>query len=157
MIKLPSTIKSYSAVYSKDSAFIQLPDDATEEQAKEHARKWKVARETGEYGGLLLEGGGAPSVFTMRPLTAAAFSYLTSLAQGGSAPIEISSLAFRFSVQSVTHFSDAEIKQINHPQLGLIASLSFFDKAGAPAKLAVSITDELGGFVLEKASVISPS
>lgn len=67
---LPSLIKTYDEYYSGDPAFVQLSPNASEEELKQYIARRKVARETGDWSGLLAPGGGKPTKFKLRPLTA---------------------------------------------------------------------------------------
>lgn len=161
MIKIPSTFKEYSAIYSRDPALAQSPiapdgKDATpdavakyEAAVKERAHKMRVARETGDYSSLRVEGAGEPTLFQMRQLTADAYAYI--IGHGGS-DIDTNVLAFRYALRSVVNWPGAEVTLADHPQLGQIASLSFFDKLGVPPQLAVAIAIELGDLALWKAN-----
>lgn len=163
MFKLPSIVKEYSAVYSGDPSLVQAPTrpegkaatDETIEQfekaLKEHEHRLNVARETGDYSALLIEGAGEPTLFQMRQLTADAFAYLIGQVYPREGNIATNALAFRFALRSVSNLGEAKVKIVEHDKLGPIASLSFFDKAGMPAELAMSIATELGDLVLDKA------
>jgi hypothetical protein len=155
MIRAPSVQKQYGAVFSGDPAFVQLPEDATDEQKAAHEQKWKVARETGDYSALRIEGAGDPTVFTMKPLSTDAFAALYALgaAEGAAAA---NMMAFRVSLQSVDNFGKVDIKRIQHKKFGPIATTEFFDKAGLPAGLSVKIALEIGDIVLSKAWELSP-
>lgn len=155
MIKLPSNVKPIAAYFTRDSAFNQLADNATEDEQKEHARKWKVARETGDYHQLLIEGQ-RPTEFTLRALTADQFGTLVDMIRSGVGNNEVSLLAFRIALLSVANFGDAEVKFTQHPKFGKIATLEFLDKSGLPAGLALAIASELGGLVIDRASQLSP-
>lgn len=161
MIKFPSLIKEYSAIYSKDPSLLQAPtppaDNATAEAlaayeaaAKEHEHKLKVARETGDYAALLVEGAGPPTLFMMRQLTADAYTRI--LYRGGTA-IENTVLAFRYALRSVANWPGADVALVEHPELGQIASLSFFDKLGVPGAASAAIAIELGDLAIVRAGV----
>lgn len=162
MIKLPSLIREYSAIYSRDPSLVQAPvapegKDATPEAiaaysavATEYAHKLKVARETGDYSALRLDGAGEPTLFQMRQLSADAYSRI--LYRDGSA-IENTVLAFRYALRSVANWPGAEVTLEQHPELGQIASLSFFDKLGVPAAMSAAIAIELGDLAILKANI----
>jgi len=151
MFKLPSIVKEYSAVYSGDPSLVQLADNASDKERKEYAHKLKVARETGDYSALLIEGASEPTLFQMRQLTADAFAYLIGQVYPREGVIATNALAFQFALRSVENLGDAKVNLVDHDKLGQIASLSFFDRVGMPAELAMSIATELGDLVLDKA------
>jgi hypothetical protein len=155
MIRPPSNAKQFDAFYSKDPAFVQLADDASEDDGKEHAQKWRTARQTGDYSALLIEGQ-QPTKFTLRPLSVDAFASIIDMKRSGTGDNEVAILAFRVALKSVSNFGKAEIKFGPHKKFGLIASTDFLDKAGLPAGLALNIAAEIGGVALEKAMDISP-
>jgi hypothetical protein len=123
VIRPPSLQKPQDDYYSGDPAFIQLPADASDEQRKEHAHKWKVARETGNYSALLIEGQQATK-FTMQPIKRTdwrAFKDRVTLPPGSPKAIGINeawALAFRMSVVAVTVGADIEIKRYPHREWG---------------------------------------
>lgn len=156
MIRPPSNQRNYDAVFSGDSCFVQLPDNATEEQFIEHARKWEVARETGDYSALRVEGAGEPTVFKMRPLNLESFAAIVDMAKAGAGHNETAVLAFRVALQDVSNLGKVEIKRIQHKKFGQIATTEFLDKAGLPAGLSLQIAAELGGYAIQKASTLSP-
>lgn len=145
--RLPSNSKPYDLVWSGDAAFVQLATDATPEQRKAHIHAWKVARETGDYSALAVEGAAPPTIFTMRQLTHDQTAALIDLSrQLGVA--EVNSLAFFAALEAATDF---EVKRnVLHSRLGLIASSSLFADQGVPPAMSVNITLELGEIVFEK-------
>lgn len=118
MIRPPSLQKPQDEYYSGDPAFIQLPDDASDEQRKEHAHKWKVARETGNYAALLVEGQQATK-FTMQPIKRNDWRvFVDRMVLPADSPRHVgraqaSALLFRMSVVSISG-ADIEIKR--YPQ-----------------------------------------
>lgn len=153
MIRPPSNATTYTAVWSKDPAFVQLDDKASDEDKKEHAAKWKRARETGDYGPLLVEGGGQPTQFQMRPLKADHFAALADMStEGNSASMVL--LAFRVALNGLVNFPE-QLTTVNHPRFGKIASIECFDKAGVPAGVTNQIARELGTLAFEKAQELN--
>lgn len=65
MIRLGSLQKDYDFYVSSDPAFIRLPKDASEEDRKAYAAKWKAARETGDYSPLLVTPDAQPTKFVL--------------------------------------------------------------------------------------------
>jgi hypothetical protein len=155
VIKPPSNQRIYDAVFSGDAAFEQLPDDATDEQQQEHARKWEVARETNDYSALRVEGAGEPTIFKMRQLGIDAFATIVDMAKSGSGHNETAVLAFRIALQDISNMGKVEIKRIQHKKFGPIATTEFFDKAGLPAGLSLQIATELGSLAIQRAQGLS--
>jgi hypothetical protein len=156
MIRPPSLSKPYEDHFSKDPAFVQLADDATEDEVREHVRKWRTARETGDFSALRVSGGGEPTVFTLRPLGLEAFAALVDMTRSGSGHNEVAVLAFRIALRGVSNFGKADIKFVHHKRFGQIATTEFLDKSGLPAGVTLAIATELGGAAIERASQLSP-
>jgi hypothetical protein len=150
----PSNQKPFDIVWSKDSAFIQLADDATEDERKAHDARWETARETGNYDALKVEGADAPTIFTVKPLTHAQMAVIFDMSRSAGVA-EVNTLAFCCGLQSVVNLGDVEIKRAHHNKLGNIALTDFFEKAGVPAGMALSITLELGEYLIKKSSGLS--
>jgi hypothetical protein len=144
-------------VWSGDAAFVQLPENATPEQSAAHDKKWEVARETGDYSSLAVEGAGPPTVFTFSQLTHDQTATLLDMSRSRSHGVTvINSLAFHAALQSVSNLGDVEIKRDEfHPRLGLIVSSGFFAKADVPPAVSVPIVLELGEIVFEKMASLS--
>lgn len=151
MIKFPSNVKEYVAYWSADSAFIQLADDASEDAQKEHEHKWKVARETGDYSSLRVEGSDEPTAFTLRPLSADALNIIAAAVEKGLPARGGYVLAFQWALKDIA-MKGIEIAFTDHPQLGRISALTMFDKLGVPAGFALRIASELGQIAFSKAT-----
>lgn len=158
MIRPPSLQKPQDEFYSGDPAFAQLPKDATKEQIAEHDHKWKVARETGRYEALLLEGQQATK-FTMRPVNRTTWrAFVDRMVQPVDSnrrigPITAPSLLFRLSIESVSGL-DLEIKRYPHREWDgwdmatqeVVETLDSIDPR---------IVTELGDLVLSRMSDVS--
>jgi hypothetical protein len=118
VIRLPSLQKPQDEFYSGDPAFIQLPDDVSESDRAEHARKWKVARESGNYSALIVEGQQATK-FTMQPVNRTVWrAFVDRVLQPADStrrigPITTPSLLFRLAICSVSGI-DVQIKRRPH-------------------------------------------
>lgn len=153
--RLPSVAKPYDAVWSLDPAFEQLPDGADDATRTEHAHRWKVARETGDYSKLLVAGA-SPTKFVMRQLPPEHFPVLVDMMRSGSGNAEVASLSFRLALQSISNWDGVELKHEIHAKFGLIASLGFLAEAGLTAGQSMGLTTELGGVAFEKAMALRP-
>src|SRR5690349_19872189 len=110
MIRPPSAVRHYDAFFSGDPAFVQLADNATDEQRVEHARLWEVARETGNLGELLIPGS-KPTKFVMRPLPGSLMRKITDRYMSdrmGAA--EVNALALRCALVSIENLGDIQVK-----------------------------------------------
>jgi hypothetical protein len=154
MIRPPSNQRVYTAVFSRDPVFVQLPDEPSDEQLAELRQKWTNARETGDYTALLVEPSGEPTLFDMKQLTTD--QYVAIMDVYRSSPQEAAVLAFRTALTDIRNFIKVDIKRVNHKKLGMIATTEFFDKANVPPGLAHQIVVELGSLVISKAHGISP-
>jgi hypothetical protein len=118
VIRLPSLQRAVDCYYSGDPAFIQLADDASESDRAEHARKWKVARETGNYSALIVEGQQATK-FAMQPVNRTVWRAFVDRVLYPTesprriGPITTPSLVFRLSVCSVSGL-DVHVKRRAH-------------------------------------------
>lgn len=127
MIRLPSVQKHYDMFVSVDPAFVQLErgdlDDAAWAKAQEeHADKLRVARETGDWSGLLA-GTGEPTKFTLRPIPGTMFRTLVDWLHGAKiGPAMFASLLVRASLVSVTNLGDHKVTPVTFDGLGKIAS-----------------------------------
>lgn len=153
MIRPPSNVAKYNAFWSCDPAFIQIPDDASAEEKKEHAEKWERARKTGDYTELLIEGE-QPTTFVMKPLKADHYAALVDIAASGE-PSAMVLMAFRVALDSLANFPEPVAKE-NHRRFGSIATTACFDKAGVPGGVTNQIAQELGGLALKKAQQLDP-
>ena len=150
--RLPSVQRTYDLCWSGDSAFVQLPDDADADAIKAHADKWRVARETGDYSALEVEGASPPTIFTFRQLNHDQTATLLDMSRSRQHGVAVvNSLAFMTAIDKVSNLGDAKIERnVLHSQLGLIASSDFFAAAGVPPAVSVPIVLELGEIVFER-------
>lgn len=151
MIRPPSNVTKYKAVWSQDPAFIQLPADASADDRKAHAEKWERARKTGDYSELLIEGE-QPTEFVMKPIKADHYAALADMS-GESATMLL--LAFRVALDSIVNFPEP-ITTENVKRFGAIAKIDCFDKAGIPGGVTNQIANELGWLALKKAQQLDP-
>ncbi len=105
MIKAPSIQAVQSLIYSGDPA-LKLPEDDAEK-----ARLINLARETGDWSGLIGEGQ-TPTTFDIKPMTGTAREWLYRwIANEKPTELEIAALALRLSLRKVTNLGDFKVKQ----------------------------------------------
>lgn len=154
MIRPPSLQRTYDDFFSGDEA---LRRGATPEEKTEIARLIKVARETGDWRPLAVEGK-QPTKFTFKPLSGDVYRTMVDMLTAreiGAA--KMPQIAFRAAFSAVSNLGidlDADqSKKVNHPKLGELASTQLTDLLDG---CDVSIVTELGGEVLRRAQEVSP-
>lgn len=119
MLRLPSLQKEFAFVYSGDDALVQPPEDAAARADYDH--KLTVARETGDYSALLLEGR-QPSQFILRPIPGDALRRLFDGA-GKLGNNTLASMSFRLAIVRVVDLAGVEVKHEVDKNLGRIATV----------------------------------
>lgn len=153
MIGTPSLLKPYDEYYSGDPAFAQAPPLASREQLAEHEHRVKVARETGDWSPLAVEGV-QPTKFTMKPLRGQQYRRIVDdLLASRIGRGEANSLAFRCAVLEIVNFGAFEMKFVETEKWGKIASV---DVSNAIDAIDLRIVTELGEEALRRAQDISP-
>ena len=154
MIKPPSVQKTYDAFYSGDSAIVSLPDEASDEQRADLAKRIERALQTGQWADVVVPGE-QPTRFTMRPLGGEIAGELYAMLRDARSQREqyvVWSLAFRLSIIDVKGLTDAgEVDFVVHPSFGRIATTAFLDRAGLKGDLGAAIITELGLLAFKKA------
>ena len=154
MIKPPSNQKPYEVFYTGDSAIISLPEEASDEQRKELARRIKRALQTGEWSDVIIPGE-QPTRFSMKPLSGELAGELYAMLRDARSERErylVWSLAFRLALVDVKNLPDAgEIDFVTHHQFGRIATTAFLDRAGLKGDVGAAIIQELGVHVFTRA------
>lgn len=154
MIRLPSLQRAWDEYYSGDPAFVQLAEDATDEQKAEHANKWRVLRETGDLSGLLKPGETATK-FVCRPIdgeTWRAFNdrlYLPADSDKRIGFLLAPAITFRLALHGVSGLDlPAPLKRETDREYGwemarpeIVALLDGFDKR---------IVSEIGGVIYDR-------
>lgn len=149
--RLPSNQHHRDAFWSRDPAFMQLPDEATDEQKAAHARKWKLARQTGNYGELLITGA-TPTKFVMQPIPGHVVRRIIDrVIAGRVGGLEQASLAFRAALVTIENFGDVAIKP-TESDYGTIADVAITNLLDGCAPGCVN---ELGNDALERALGLS--
>jgi hypothetical protein len=155
-LRPPSLQRDYDEYYSGDPAFVQPPDDATKEQLEAHADRIRVARETGDWRPLLIDGQN-PTTFVMKPLDGHIYRAIMDKIQSGeiglaSAP----AFFFRAAIRKIVNLdgpTDTTFKFVNVAGVGSIAPVDIADKLDAIDK---SIVVELGDRIFSRAQAPAP-
>jgi hypothetical protein len=143
MIRPPSNQTSYDEFWSGDPAFVQPADP----------EKFKRARETGDWAGVLLEGS-QPTKFVMQPLRGSQHRWIADqVAAGAIGAAQAHQLAFRCALQEVANFGDVAVKRTMHDKLGQIATSEIPDLLDA---ITTAIVSEIGDRVFARAQGLSP-
>jgi hypothetical protein len=163
----PSRQKNTRDFYSGDVAILPVPQepaagapqaeiDAYVAKKEERERMIKIARETGEWGPILV-GEKQPKGFTFRPLPASAMPVLLDMQNAGVGGFEVTSTAFRIALVAIDNFpKGVEMRTVGSKKFDRLADVSFFDKAGVPAALASLVMLELGNRCMERAMSLDP-
>ena len=151
MIRPPSLQNQRDDYWSGDPAFVQLPPNATDEQREEHARKWRIARETGNYGDLLIQDA-KPTKFVFQPMPGDVYRRLVDRVQAGRmGMLELHALAFRVAVVDVANLGDVKVRPME-TELGTMATAEITNVLDACAPGCVN---ELGAEVIQRAIGLS--
>jgi hypothetical protein len=154
-LRPPSHQKHYDAFYSGDSAFEQPAAEATDAQKEAHARRVKIARETGNWAALLVPQGN-PTKFVMRPIPGTLFRTLVDRFQAGKyGVLSLQQMLFRAALIEVVNLGDAHepLTLVTVEGLGPIAPVEIADKLDS---IDPGIVRELGDDVFRRATVVAP-
>lgn len=167
IVRPPSLQRERTEFYSGDPAFIQLPafapakanDPAPEELAAygklrdEHARRWELARETGDYATLLIAGQ-EPTAFTMRPIRGEVHRKLVDdYNTDALKPLAFAQFAFRIALYDVPGLEVKVKRNVRHVAYGEMADVDVADYFDSFDKFIVT---ELGQLAIQRASTIAP-
>ena len=153
MIRQPSLIREYETFYSGDPAIAQMPPNATAEEAKEHENRIRVARETGDWTSIVIDGQ-QPTRFRMKLLRGSQYRWLADqLNARHLGLLQAAALAFRASCRAVVNFGDLEPKFVQHAALGQVLAA---EHAEALDDIDKGIVDELGAEALRRAQDVPP-
>ena len=159
-LRPPSLQRQRDDFYSGDPAFLQPPrrgdfsdDKLYDDAASEHARKVKLARETGNWGDLLLAGE-TPTTFVMQPIDSEVFRTLVDDLQaadiGNALAIQIS---FRAALVDIKNFGSFTMRFEMHERYGKLAHR---DIANAFDGSDPRVITELGHAAFERARSVPP-
>ncbi len=158
MIRPPSVQSTYDEFWPGDPAFVQLADDATDAQRKEHAKRIEVARDTGDWSGLRVEGGSEPTKFVMRQVDRVAWRTLQDRMQMDESSSrfiganEGTSLLFRMALESIENLGDFKVTRGIEDGIQLAArkAVTYLDQ------ISPAIVIDLGNAVFRRLVAPSP-
>lgn len=153
-IRAVSNQKNYDEYWSGDPAFVQLAEDADEEQIKAHVAKIEHARRTSDWSALAVEGS-SPTKFVMRPLRRTQLDWLID--QYGRLDTKkigdniLANLIFRCTLVEVVNCDGfPAFKHENEPYLGKMIPESIL------ACLPRDLVTELAGVAFKRARDLDP-
>jgi hypothetical protein len=141
-IRPPSTQRTYDEYWSGDPAFEQAPEGATKKQLAAHAKRVETARETGNWTGLLVEGG-SPTKFVMAPVDR---NIWREIVDRGQLPASserrigdhvLAGLLFRLALERIEN-ADIEVTRTRDPKWGWVMA----------QPEVVTILDEYSGLIV---------
>ena len=112
---------------------------------EEHQRKWRVARETGNYAELLVDGE-HPTAFKMRPIPSEVLRKMQDLHDAKTlGENEAALIAFRAALVDIVNAGDLKVTRVKDPAFGQLVSLELINALDAFDR---NIVTELGGVAL---------
>jgi hypothetical protein len=107
-LRVPSLHKNYETHFSGDPALYQLPKNASQEEADAYSDRIRVARETGNWSSLIVEGR-VPTTFVMRVIPQKILFTLRDAARAGEFGEEMfAAWLFRAAVRSISNFDEGQ-------------------------------------------------
>ena len=153
LIAPPSLSKPYTEFYSRDPALLQLPENADEKTETLYAERRARARETGDWGELLVAGA-TPTAFSFVALKGDHYRTLMSMFESDQIGTpQLFQLTFRCALVKIENAGDLRVTPEQHPRLGTIAASSVTDALDA---IDVKIVNELGSLILNRARGLAP-
>lgn len=157
-LRPPSAAKPYDTYYSGDPGLVQVPDGASEAVQTEYLRKLRIARQTNEWGALLVADGDKPTTFSFQIITGDVrrklFDRMPKDDDGNAiSNAEWWTLVFRCSIVEISNFGDLEVKFEKHPAFGKIATV---DIANALDDESPAIVNELARYAWERSNTRDP-
>jgi hypothetical protein len=148
MIVLPQSLQGrYSWVWPRDPALARPPASADEKTRKDFEHKLEVARDTGKYQDVLLEGH-QPTLFVVEPLPGAVWrKIIDMMTMDRIGNMEASSIIVRVCLKSVEN--PAIPVDVEAGPYGAWAKQSVIDTLDA---IHPAIVSELGGHLSNRAS-----
>lgn len=157
-VRKPSYQHEFDLFFSGDDAIAQLPGDASKEAQEEHARKLRVARETGDWSPILVAGKQVTR-FKCRPIAGTRFRrYLDRVLAGAIGESESRGLLLRMALADVVNLPGTDGSPFNVDRVaseyGEIASTAIVDYLDSrdPA-----IVNELGLALFERQTDLGKS
>lgn len=153
-LRPPSNIRPYDDFFSGDPAIVQSPPDATKEQIADRAHRIQVARETGAWNEVVVDGR-EPTRFVMQPLRGNFYrTLMDEISAGRVGAGKASQIAFRAAVKGVVNLGDREVgDRVETDKFGSLAPVEFTDYLDS---IDLSIVSELGGEALRRARDLAP-
>lgn len=168
-IRARSLQHNYSEFWSGDSAFEQPPDEPKTTPDKDPKawetwtksltdwqRRVKIARETGDWAAMRIDGGEEPTQFVLRPVPGHVFRKLVDdVTRGELGGTEAMTLMLQLALVDVIGLegSKLEMKRVKHPRYGDMASV---DMPNLLDQIDPRIVGELGGTVRDRAQGVLP-
>ncbi len=152
-LRPPSNLRAYDDFYTGDPAIVALPPNASDDEKKDRENRIRVARETGDWSGVIVEGQ-RPTKFKMHIIGGDAYRTLMdeySAKQIGLG--KLTQLAFLLAVRDVTDLGDTKVERKQTARYGWIADVEIADALDA---IDIGIVNELGGEALRRARELSP-
>ena len=141
MIRPPSNQNAYDLIASTDEAINAPPADADDATNDAFNAKLNVARDTGDWSGLLIEGK-SPTKFVCRVIPQTIMRRIADrMNEEGPSKLgnlELVGLVLRLSVQEVTNLKDYKVRHESSQEWGRLASADLLDK------LPPDVVNELG-------------
>lgn len=168
MIRPRSLQHTYDEFWSGDEAFAQPPDPpsstreqdpaawaAWDEQFAEHQLKVKVARDTGAWDALRVDGSDEPTKFVLRPVPGDVFrKVVDAVSQGEVGGTEAVLLLFRLALVEVVNLAGVrEVKRAKHPRFGDMAGV---EVPNLLDRVNPAIVGEIGTTIRDRAMGVLP-
>ena len=151
MLRLPSLQREYSYISAADDAIATPPKDADEATRAAFAHRLDVARRTGDYTDVLLEGR-VPTKFLLRHIPGDTLRKLYDDANR-LGHLEVASLAFRLALVDVSNLDGLRVRHEDHERYGRIAAA---DVVSVLDSVSPEIVNEVGLYALKRSQGIDP-
>jgi hypothetical protein len=154
MIRLPSYVSDFDVILSTDDAVVQPAPDASQADKDEHARKLRVARQTGDYAPVLVEGK-VPTRFVCRIVDDEKLRRIidrvnvTGPDRIGTA--EMLALMVKLSLKDVANCAGLKVEKATDETWGRVVGPATMQALGR------DIVSELGGIIWERSQTLCDS
>lgn len=161
MLKPLSAQKPFDTYYSGDPAIFQLDATSTDEERAEYVHKYKLARQSGNWTGLIVDGQ-TPTRFTFRiipgDLRRKLYDRLPKDQDGnttGDSSSEWWTLVFRCAITEIANCGELKVERVRDNDLGAVIATP--DVTNALDEITPFIVNELGRYAWERSIVRDPS
>lgn len=155
--RLPSVQNEYDEYSPYDPAFVQLDENASDDEKAKYRERVRRCRETGNWTELLAEPSLVPTKFVMRPLPGDVFRSLMDLIQTGRLGIsQYPAMFFRAAIKRVCGLGDSTIDAKPTTEPGIPGKIANVEIPNLLDAFRSEIVTELGDEVLRRASQPSP-